>query len=286
MPSSSLKKLSDNTIEILTKVPLGKIEKEYEQVLIQLQKTTEVAGFRKGKAPRSQVEKAVGKEKIYNETIKSLLPKIYSQIIQEHQLHPIINPKIELISAQEGKDWQIKFTVCETPEINLGNYKGEIKKITAKNKIWTPAKGEQSKKQDEANREIKETQKIIKALLKNVKITIPQILIENEVNQKLASLIEKTEKLGLTLDQYLSSLGKTAEQIKKEYQKESRENWCLELTLNKIADQEKITIDKEEIDKIIAKTKNEKEKENLTHQRYILASVLRRRKTLEFLQNL
>ena len=132
MPSSSLKKLSDNTIEILAKVPLGKIEKEYEQVLIQLQKTTEVAGFRKGKASRSQVEKAVGKEKIYNETIKSLLPKIYSQIIQEHQLHPIINPKIELVSAQEGKDWQIKFTVCETPEINLGNYKGEIKKITAR----------------------------------------------------------------------------------------------------------------------------------------------------------
>jgi len=286
MSSSSLKKLSDNTIEILVKVPLGKIEKEYGQILAQLQKTTEVAGFRKGKAPLSQVEKAVGKEKIYNETIKSLIPKIYSQVIQKHQLHPIINPKIELISAQEGKDWQIKFTVCETPEIDLGNYKEEIKKITAKNKIWTPTKGEQVKKQDEANREVKETQKIIKALLKNVKITIPQILIENEVNQKLASLIEKTEKLGLTLEQYLSSLGKTAEQIKKEYQKESHDNWCLELILNKIADQEKITVDKEEIDKIITKAKNEKEKENLSRQSYILASVLRRQKTLEFLQNL
>ena len=122
--------------------------------------------------------------------------------------------------------------------------------------------------------------------MKNAKITIPQILIENEVNQRLASLIEKTEKLGLALDQYLNSLGKTAEQIKKEYQKESHDNWCLELALNKIADQEKITIDKEEIDKIITNTKDKKEKENLTNQRYVLASVLRRRKTLEFLQNL
>ena len=286
MSSSSLKKLSDNTIEILAKVPLGKIEKEYGQILAQLQKTTEVAGFRKGKAPQSQVEKTVGKEKIYNETIKGLLPKIYSQLIQKHQLHPIINPKIELISAQEGKDWQIKFIVCETPEVNLGNYKEEIKKITAKDKIWTPAKGGQAKKQDEANKEVKETQKIIKALLKNAKITIPQILIENEINQELSSLIEKTEKLGLTLDQYLNSLGKTVEQIKKEYQKESHDNWCLELTLNKIADQEKITIEKDEIDKIITNTKDKQEKERLTHQRYILASVLRRQKTLEFLQNL
>ena len=286
MSLSSLKKLPDNTIEILAKVPLDKIKKEYGQVLAQLQKTTEIAGFRKGKAPQPQIEKTIGKEKIYQETIKSLLPKIYPKVIQEHQLHPIINPKIELISAQEGKDWQIKFTVCETPEINLGNYKEEIKKITVKNKIWTPAKGEQPKKQDEADKPVKETQKIIKTLLKNVKITIPQILIEDEVNRKLASLIKKTEKLGLTLNQYLNSLEKTSEQIRKEYQKESHDNWCLELILNKIADQEKIVVDQEEIDKIIANTKNKKEKENLARQHYVLASVLRRQKTLEFLQNL
>ncbi|PIS15156.1 hypothetical protein COT63_01480 [Candidatus Shapirobacteria bacterium CG09_land_8_20_14_0_10_38_17] len=286
MSLSSLKRLPDNTIEILTTVTSDKVEEEHKQILTQLQKTTELAGFRKGKAPRSQVEKTVGKEKVYNETAKNLIPKIYSQLIQEHQLHPIINPKIELISAQEGKDWQIKFTVCETPTVNLGNYKEEIKKITAKNKIWTPEKEEQSPKEDKKNKTEEKTQEIIKALLRNVKIAIPQILIENEVNQKLASLIEKTEKLGLTLDQYLNSLGKTAEQIKKEYQKESQDNWHLELTLNKIADQEKITVDNEEIDKIIADSKNEKEKENLSHQRYMLAFILKQRKTLEFLQNL
>ena len=59
-----------------------------------------------------------------------------------------------------------------------------------------------------------------------------------------------------------------------------------EITLNKIADQEKITVDNEEIDKIIADSKNEKEKENLSHQRYMLAFILKQRKTLEFLQNL
>ncbi len=284
--SSSLKKLPDNTIKVLATIGLDEISGEYEQVLTQLQKVTEVAGFRKGKAPKEQVEKIVGKEKIYDKVIKNLVPKIYAQIIKTHQLRPIVNPKIKLIAAKEGEDWQIEFTLCETPVIDLDHYKEEIKKITVKDKIWTPAKGQQPSKQDESKRKAEEAQKIIQALLKHTKITIPAILIEDEVNRKLSSLIEKTEKLGLTLDQYLNSLGKTAQQIKEEYRKESQDNWHLELALNKIADEEKIVVDQSEVDQFIEKAKDEKEKKGLAGQRYVLASILRRQKTLEFLQSL
>jgi len=81
-------------------------------------------------------------------------------------------------------------------------------------------------------------------------------------------------------------LGKTAEDIKKEYQQESEKNWRLELALNKIADEEKITVSDQDIDEALNKITNPKEKEELNNQRYMLSSMIRRQKTLEFLQNL
>jgi hypothetical protein len=36
-------------------------------------------------------------------------------------------------------------------------------------------------------------------------------LIDEEVNSRLSKLLERIEKLGLTLESYLSSIGKTAQ---------------------------------------------------------------------------
>jgi len=92
--------------------------------------------------------------------------------------------------------------------------------------------------------------------------------------------------MGLSLEQYLGAIGKTVNSIKEEYQQESEKNWRLELALNEIADKENITVSEQDIDSALAKIENEKEKTQLSSQRYVLSSMLRRQKTLEFLQNL
>ncbi len=287
--NSKVRRLVDNTIEIEITIPQKKIKEKYDQVLLESQKTTEIKGFRKGKAPKDKLEKALGKDSLYQQIVNQLLPQIYQQVIEKHQLKPIIAPKAELISAQEGKDWQVKFTTCELPEIDLNNYKEEVKKISAKEAIWTPEKGQQKEKEandDESLQKAQRFQKVMDTLAKIVKVTLPEILIENEINQKLANLIEKTEKMSLSLEQYLHTIGKTIDSIKKEYRQESEKNWRLELALNKIADEENIVVSDQDIEAALAKIKNEKEKEQLTNQRYVLSSMIRRQKTLEFLQSL
>lgn len=278
--------LPDNTIEIEVVIDQAKIKEEYDRVLSDLQKKTEIKGFRKGKAPKEKVEKVVGQNEIYQQVINNILPQAYQKAVEDQQLKPIISPRAELVSAQEGKDWQVKFTTCELPEIDLNNYQEEIGKITAKEAIWTPEKGQPETKENEDLQKTKKFQTVIDTLAKTVKVVLPKILIDNEVNQKLANLIDKTEKMGLSIDQYLASLGKTAEDIKKEYQQESEKNWRLELALNKIADEEKITVSDQDIDEALNKITNPKEKEKLNSQRYMLSSMIRRQKTLEFLQNL
>jgi len=279
-------KQPDNSLVLMVTVPLARIKSEYQKTLKNFAAKTEIPGFRKGKAPQEKVEKTVGKEKIYQEMIKTFLPRLYQEVIAQEKIHPIVNPKVTLVTAKEDKDWQIKFVTCEVPPVKLGNYKEKIKDALSKGKIWTPENKEEKESSSPEAEKQKNLTTIINILNKTVKAIIPQILIEEELNQKLAQLIEKTEKMGLSLEQYLASLGKTSKQIKEEYEKEIKTNWRLELALNKIADQEKITVSQEEIEKMIKKAPSEKERKQLESQRYVLASILRRQKTLEFLQSL
>lgn len=285
MAQINLNKLPDNSAEILVKVPWEEIEKEYQKALEELQKEATLPGFRKGKAPKAQVEKSIGKEKIYQEVIEQLIPRLYQEALTSQKINPIISPKVELIAAQEGKDWEIKFTTAEKPTVSLGNYQEEIKKINTKEKIWTPESEEKKNPEEKEKEEREKLDQIIETILKASQVTLPAILLENDVNQKLAGLIEKTEKLGLTLEQYLASLGKTAAEIRREYEEESRRNWQLELVLAKIADEEKITVSDEEINQFIAKTPQSDQKA-LEQQRYLIAAMLRQQKTLNFLKNL
>lgn len=89
----------------------------------------------------------------------------------------------------------------------------------------------------------------------------------------------------MTLDQYLSSTGKTVETLRAEYTSKAQTDLKLEFVLQKVAQIEKITVDDSEIEKTIENAKPE-ERESLKANRYLLASILRQQKTLDFLRNL
>lgn len=283
----AIKRLADGTIVINQIVDQKKVKAAYDQALDQLQKETEIKGFRKGKAPKERVEKAVGQDRIYQLAIDQLLPQVYQQAVTTHQLKPVISPRAELVSAKEGEDWQIRFTTCELPVIDLANYQEVLKKAKNKATIWTPDKGQPDEaKTNQEEDKLANFQKRLDLLDQTVKVNLPQILIDNEVNQKLAALIAKTEKMGLSLEQYLAAIGQDANSLKESYQQESAKNWRLELALNKIADEEKIVVSDQDIEEALNKITDAKERQELANQRYMLSSMIRRQKTLEFIQSL
>jgi trigger factor len=98
--------------------------------------------------------------------------------------------------------------------------------------------------------------------------------------------VEQTQKLGMTVDQYLGTSGKTVEQIRQEYRTQAEKNLAFEFILEEIAGKEKIEVKPEEIKKLIEGAKSEKEKKALEEQQYYLASLIRRQKTLDFLASL
>ncbi|MBU3956897.1 hypothetical protein KKI19_01255 [Patescibacteria group bacterium] len=282
---SALNKQTNGTLELTITIPKKRVTTAYEKTLRQLAKDAEIKGFRKGKAPLKKVEEKIGKTKIYEEVLKTLIPEVYVEAVKEQKVKPIINPQISVVSLEEGKDWQIKAITCELPELKLGDYKGEIKKALASEKIWVPGKDKEKKTEE---KESEQLGKIFQILLKTIKIQIPELLIQEEVNRMLSRLVDQTGRLGLTVEQYLVSIGKTSDQIRQEYRQQAEESLKLELILSAIADEEKIQVDNSEIQKMIDAAPDEKTKKamEIPTQRAYLRQLLRKRKAIDILTKL
>jgi len=276
MTTSTIQKLDDGTIKFTIIIPTETVKKTREEVVATTSQNAKIAGFRKGKAPKKLVEENIDTEKIREEVLKKVLPQAYIEAVQKHTIKPIVNPKIHVEKFEDDKDWEFTALTCEAPEIKLGDYKEQIKKLTAKSKIIIPGKEQQPPAFEE----------VVKILLENVNLTIPGLLIEHEVDRLLSQMLDEIKRLGMTLDQYLSSTGKTAQSLREEYQKRAQNDITFEFALQKIAEEEKITVEQKEIDEAIQKAKDDAERKNLESNRYLLASILRQQKTLDFLKSL
>jgi len=129
-------------------------------------------------------------------------------------------------------------------------------------------------------------EEILKWGSETIDVTISHLLLENEVNRLLSGLIDQTKTLGLSVEQYLSATGKNSESIRTEYEEQAKQTIKLEFGLEEIADKEGIILSDDDIDAVIKTSKTEEERKSLENQRYYLATVLRRQKTIDFLSNL
>ena len=286
--TSVIAKEDNGNIQITFTIPFEIIKSEQEEVIKEFAKDTEIPGFRKGNAPLDKVAAKIPQATLIEHSLSHILPKALSDVISENKLQIAIYPKFELISAKEGEAWQIKGTTCELPEVTLGDYKKSIEGASRASNLWTPDKGKADVKA-EPSREQKE-QVVLKALLDNVKINIPQVLIEEEADSRLSSLLGRLEKLGLALESYLASIGKKAEDLRADYAKQAREAIALDLILSKVAEVENLKISEKDIENALDMSQVEKKAgedlSEIENRKRLMESILRRRAALDFLINL
>jgi len=279
--------LPKNTVELIIDIPKEEIKNAYQKAFLSLQKELTLPGFRKGSVPKELAEKNIKKEKVYEKLIADLIPKIYEEIIKKENLTPLSLPKIELLKAKKEEDWQIKITLAQKPTVDLKNLKQIVQKVKAEQKkedIWVPGKTQKEKENQEVKNQ-KLLNLILNALLKEIPCEISDFLIEEELNHRLASLLDDIKKIGLTVDAYLKSKNLTVEQLKEQYRKEIEETYKLEFILLAIADKENITVEKQDFEKIFVNLSPE-ERKKAEENSYFYASILRKQKTLDFLINL
>lgn len=81
---------------------------------------------------------------------------------------------------------------------------------------------------------------IIEAILKEVKVELPEILIESETNKSLAQMKDDVTRMGGKWEDYLAHTKKQEDDLKKELRDNSEKKALTQLVFNKIAEVEKI----------------------------------------------
>jgi len=252
---SKFTRIDNGNIEIIFTIPIDLIASTKLDVLKEMSKNMIVSGFRKGMAPIAKVEEKINPEELTERILQSILPKAFADSVKEHKFSPAIYPKFEAVKIGQGSEWEIKAISCELPHVILPKgYKSKLKK-------------------DDQNT-------LIKSLLETINLKIPEILITEEVNARLSQVLERIEKLGLTLEGYLKSVGKTPEILRSEYGVQAKDSICIELILNTIANEEKIDVTETEIDEFI-KTTGEDINKVKKEQRDVLKRVIMRKSALE-----
>ena len=97
----------------------NRIEKAYAK----LEGKVSLKGFRKGKAPKELLRSKVSQEDVFNEALNSFLSENFAKAIQENNLHPYMQPTVEVkkISTEEV---ECALTIIGEPRVELKSYKG------------------------------------------------------------------------------------------------------------------------------------------------------------------
>lgn len=110
--------------KLTVEVPAESVEKAIQTVYQKMRKSINIAGFRKGRAPRQLIEKMYGKEVFYNDAIDEMLPKAYGDAVDECGEEIVSRPKIDIVQMESGKPFIFEAEVAVKPEVTLGTYKG------------------------------------------------------------------------------------------------------------------------------------------------------------------
>lgn len=212
-PPSSLNRPLNGNLELTLTVPWDRIQKAYDGAVNEAVADAEVPGFRKGKAPRNLIEPKLDRNHTLSHALGHLLPEIYAAAVKEHSLKPLLNPQIKIVSGKEGETWTFSAVTCETPEVKLPAQLKPLDKLVAE-----------------------------------VKITIPDVLVEEEANHRLAALAENITGLGMTIEQYLTTKKLTAPELQAQLAKDARRDLTTEFILMEVQKDQKLANRKAALD--------------------------------------
>lgn len=103
------------TIEMET----TEVEESLEKAYYRLVRKANIPGFRRGKAPRAILERYLGRERLLEEALDTLLPEAYEKAIEEQGIEAIARPQIELTQTEP---LVFKAIVPLKPKVKLGDY--------------------------------------------------------------------------------------------------------------------------------------------------------------------
>ncbi|QXM06445.1 trigger factor [Crassaminicella indica] len=192
-----------------------------------------------------------------------------------------------------GKDAVFKVTVHEIKEKELPELDDEFAKDVSEFDTLEALRADIKEKQENVAKmreeeELKDA--VIKKVVENTQIDIPDVMVENKIDDMLHEFNYQLQFQGLNLDTYLQYTGTKMEDIREQMKEEAYNRVKTQLILEAIGETENIEVAQEEIDKEIEKyatqSNMELDKFKKTLRPYEIEGIkdsIRVRKTIDFL---
>ncbi len=113
---------ADSEAVLNVELEWDELERASERAYKKLAQQYNVPGFRKGKAPRSMIERMLGKDTIYQEGLEELVDQSYRQAIRENGIQPIARPTVDAPPIEYGQPYSFTARVPVLAPVILGDY--------------------------------------------------------------------------------------------------------------------------------------------------------------------
>ena len=101
-------------------VPSSDVEAEVEGRLLELSKTVKMKGLGPGKVPIAIIRRQY-RPSILGEVLERTIQSSSQKAIEERELRPALQPKIDITDYSDGKDLEYRMDLEVLPEIEIGN---------------------------------------------------------------------------------------------------------------------------------------------------------------------
>lgn len=254
--------------------------------------TIDFEGFVDGKAFEGGKAEGHELEIGSNSFIPGFEDQIIGMKIEEEKDIQVKFPDEYFSKDLAGKDATFKVKLHEIKKKELPELDDEFAKDVSEFDTLKELKEsikEKQQKQNDDKAKYETQDAVMKAVCEDIKVEIPSGMIETEIDNMLRDIEQRLSYQGLKLDQYLQMMGKTQEEMRKEYEPQAIEGIKSRLAIEAVIKAEKIEATDEEIDeKLKEMAKNygkEKDEEFLKNEnvRNYLKEGLASEKAIDFL---
>ncbi len=115
----TLERLPESRVQLQIEIDEDRLERSLDSAYKRIAQKNRFPGFRPGKAPRTIVERAVGRQGLIREALDRLVPDAYNEAIETEDVDAIGQPELEIDQLEP-----VKFTaiVPVRPKVELNDY--------------------------------------------------------------------------------------------------------------------------------------------------------------------
>ena len=256
---TELKQMQDRNSRLVTVE--GQAVENGNTTVIDFEGFVDGNAFEGGKAENYELEIGSG----------AFIPGFEEQIIgmkaDEEKDIQVKFPEEYFSSELAGKDATFKVKLHEIKKKEMPELDDEFAKDVSEFDTLEELKASIKEKQEKQNADKAKYEKqeaVMKAVCESIKVEIPAGMVELETENMLRDVEQRLSYQGLKLEQYLQMMGRTMEEMQKEYEPQAVEAIKSRLALEAIIKAEKIEATAEEIDskiKEMAENYGKKEEE-------------------------